>query len=225
MKYEVRTSKVENGINGVVALATIIIEDKFAVNNVRLVYKPNEDKYSVVYPGYKPKDNEMVKYINVLHPCTPDLSKALKEAMLTSYNTGENQVVTNHTEFNLSVRVKPCEKNDNDLVAFCDVKFSDEDEFGINEVTLRKNAEGEKFLCMPKYKKNDSDYGFACEPITSEFRDELHNAIMDTYCRVKNDPDAMLKQVEKEFKDIYKTLSRDENKNVHKAKKRKSKTR
>lgn len=188
MKYEVRTSKVENGTNGVVAMANIIVEDKFAFNNIRLVHKPEEDKYAVYYPSRKTgnTDKHESGYMNVFHPYTSELSKALREAILTSYNTGENQIVMNDTQFELKVDVVPYEKEGESLLAFCNVRFSNENEFAINDITLRKTAEDKELMCMPSYKKKDDTYANICNPITSEFREELNNAIMDSYKEAKS---------------------------------------
>ena len=186
MKYEVRTSKVENGTNGVIAMATVVIEDKFAMNNIRLVYKEAEDKNSVKYPARKTDKPEIESgYMNVLHPYTSELSKALKEAILTSYETGENQVVTNDTEFKLKVDVVPFEKEGTSLAAFCNVRLSDRNEFALNDITIRKDKKGDLFMAMPSYKKKDGSYGELCNPITAEFREELITAIMDSYKAAK----------------------------------------
>lgn len=178
MKYEVRTSKVENGTNGVVAMATIVIEDKFAVNNIRLVHKPEEDKYAVYYPSRKTTKTDS-GYMNICHPYSAELSQQLKEAILTAYNTGENQIVENDTEFKLDVNVTPYEKDS--LIGLCNVKFSKDNEFAIKDITLRKTAEDKEMMCMPSYKKKDESYGDVCNPITKEFREELNNAVMEAY--------------------------------------------
>ena len=185
MKYEVRTNKVENGSNGVVAMATIVIEDKFAVNNIRLVHKTEEDKYVVYYPTRK-SGKEDSGYTSILHPYTSELAQSLREAILTSYNTGENQVVNNDTPFKLKVDVVPYEKEGESLVAFCNVRFSDKNEFAINDIQLRKSSEGNVFMTMPNYKKKDGTYTDVCNPITKEFREELNNMIMESYEKAKD---------------------------------------
>lgn len=182
MKYEVRTSKVENGSNGVVAMATVVIEDKFAVNNIRLVHKPEEDKYAVYYPSRKTTKTDS-GYMNICHPYSSELSQQLKEAILTSYNTGENQVVENDTKFKLEVNVTPYEKDN--LVGICNVQFSKDNEFAIKDITIRKGKE-DNFMAMPSYKKKDESYGDVCNPITKEFREELNNAIMESYKMAKS---------------------------------------
>lgn len=52
MKYEVRASKVENGTGNVVGMASIVIEDKFVVSNIRIVQKEG-GALSVMYPARK----------------------------------------------------------------------------------------------------------------------------------------------------------------------------
>jgi len=177
MKYEVRTNKVENGSNNVVGLASVIIDDKFVVNNIRLIHKPDEDKYSVIYPARKTTKTDS-GYTNICHPYTSELAQQLKEAILTAYNTGENQIVENGTEFELSVNVTPYEKES--LVGLCNVRFSKHNEFAINDITIRQGPE-EKFVSMPSYKKNDGEYADICHPITKEFREELIETIMSAY--------------------------------------------
>ncbi|MBO5388777.1 MAG: septation protein SpoVG family protein [Lachnospiraceae bacterium] len=184
MKYEVRTNKVENGTNGVVAMATVVIEDKFAVNNIRLVHKAEEDKYVVYYPT-RPNTSEDSGYSTILHPYTSELAQSLREAILTSYNTGENQVVTNDTKFKLKVDVVPFEKEGTSLAAFCNVRLSDKNEFAVNDIQLRKNAEGNVFMTMPSYKKKDDTYADICNPITADFRKELNDAVMESYEKAK----------------------------------------
>lgn len=187
MKYEIRTNKVENGTNGVVAMATIVIEDKFVLNNIRLVYKPDKEQYSVRYPARKSERSD-TGYKTVFHPNNSELSQALKEAILTSYNTGEPQVVKNDTEFNLSVNVSPTNISKNSLVGYCKVKFSEKNEFVVNDIAIKKDSEGKRFVSMPSfYKRKDEKFVEICNPITSEFREELHNSLLDSYYMAKND--------------------------------------
>lgn len=178
MKYEVRASKVENGTGNVVGMATIVIEDKFAVGNIRILQK-EEGELSVMYPARKSAKEES-GYKNIAHPYTSELYYMLKEAIIAAYNSGEHSVVNTEAQFKLETKVNLYDKDS--LKAFCHVKFSEENEFAINDITIRK-GEGKEdvFVAMPTYKKNDGEFGQICNPITAEFREELCGALLSQY--------------------------------------------
>lgn len=186
MKYEVRASKVENGTGNVVGMASIVIEDKFAVSNIRIIQKEEGD-LSVMYPARKTQKTDS-GYMNIVHPYTSELSYSLKDAILEAYGTGEHKVVETEAVFKLETKVNLYDKNS--LEAFCDVKFSEENEFAIHDITIRKGKEkGTVFVAMPTYMKKDGSFDQICNPVTKEFREELCNKLLDEYYKKALDKD------------------------------------
>lgn len=192
MKYEVRASNVENGTGNVVGMATIVIEDKFAVSNIRIIQK-EEGALSVMYPARKSNKTDS-GYMNIVHPYTSELSYSLKDAILEAYVTGEHKVVETEAVFKLETKVNLFEKES--LKAFCEVKFCDENEFAIHDITIRQGDGKDAFVAMPTYKKNDGSFGEICNPITKEFREELCNSLLDNYEKALNKENNKEKDVE-----------------------------
>lgn len=195
MKYEVRASKVENGTGNVVGMASIVIEDKFAVSNIRIIQKEEGD-LSVMYPARKTQKTDS-GYMNIVHPYTSELSYSLKDAILEAYGTGEHKVVETEAVFKLETKVNLYDKNN--LEAFCDVKFSEENEFAIHDITIRKGKEkGTVFVAMPTYVKKDGSFDQICNPITKEFREELCNKLLDEYYKKALDKDKAPEETKEE---------------------------
>jgi len=176
MKYELRASKIENPTNDVVGMASVTIEDKFVVNNIRIIDK-GENGMSIMFPARKSTKTES-GYTNIAHPYTSELYQNLKEAILNAYVTGENQLVETEAQFELKTKVTPFEKDS--LKGFCSVQFCKENEFAINDITIR-SGDDKVFVAMPTYKKKDGEFANICNPITKEFREELDNALLDGY--------------------------------------------
>lgn len=89
-----------------------------------------------------------------------------------------------------TIKVNEVKKQDSNVKGFATVVFGDS--FKITNIAIVQNKENEKlFVSMPRYKSNEKDENGAtvfkdvCNPITSDFREELYGSILAEFERVK----------------------------------------
>lgn len=89
-----------------------------------------------------------------------------------------------------SIRVNELKGNESNIRGFATVVFGDS--FKITNIAILENKDkGQLFVSMPRYKSNERDengstiYKDVCNPITSEFREELYGKILEAYENVK----------------------------------------
>lgn len=84
-----------------------------------------------------------------------------------------------------TIRVNKVRKNEGNLRGFAAVVFGES--FKITNIAILENSKGKLFVSMPRYKSSEVDernnfiYKDICNPITKEFREELYNAVLDSY--------------------------------------------
>lgn len=85
-----------------------------------------------------------------------------------------------------SVKVNEVKEKEGNLRGFATVVFGDC--FKITNIAILENREkGQLFVSMPRYRSNERDdqnntvYKDICNPITREFREELHGSILDAF--------------------------------------------
>ena len=90
-----------------------------------------------------------------------------------------------------TIKVNEVKKQDSNVKGFATVVFGDS--FKITNIAIVQNKEnGKLFVSMPRYKSNEKDENGAtvfkdvCNPITSDFREELYGSILDEFERVKD---------------------------------------
>lgn len=90
-----------------------------------------------------------------------------------------------------TIKINEVKKQDSNVKGFATVVFGDS--FKITNIAVVQNKEnGKLFVSMPRYKSNEKDENGAtvfkdvCNPITSDFREELYGSILAEFGRVKN---------------------------------------
>lgn len=90
-----------------------------------------------------------------------------------------------------TIKVNEVKKQDSNVKGFATVVFGDS--FKITNIAIVQNKEnGKLFVSMPRYKSNEKDENGAtvfkdvCNPITSDFREELYGSILAEFERVKD---------------------------------------
>ncbi len=90
-----------------------------------------------------------------------------------------------------TIKINEVKKQDSNVKGFATVVFGDS--FKITNIAVVQNKEnGKLFVSMPRYKSNEKDENGAtvfkdvCNPITSDFREELYGSILAEFERVKN---------------------------------------
>lgn len=90
-----------------------------------------------------------------------------------------------------TIKVNEVKKQDSNVKGLATVVFGDS--FKITNIAIVQNKEnGKLFVSMPRYKSNERDENGAtvfkdvCNPITSDFREELYGSILAEFERVKD---------------------------------------
>jgi DNA-binding cell septation regulator SpoVG len=90
-----------------------------------------------------------------------------------------------------TIKINEVKKQDSNVKGFATVVFGDS--FKITNIAVVQNKEnGKLFVSMPRYKSNEKDENGAtvfkdvCNPITSDFREELYGSILAEFERVKD---------------------------------------
>lgn len=90
-----------------------------------------------------------------------------------------------------TIKVNEVKKQDSNVKGFATVVFGDS--FKIANIAIVQNREsGKLFVSMPRYKSNEKDENGAtvfkdvCNPITSDFREELYGSILAEFERGKD---------------------------------------
>ena len=184
MMYDVKCTPIEaSEIKGgkVIGLASIIIDNKFAVNSIRLIQKDGDENGRLMYPNRKSSKTES-GYQDIAFPITSELYGKLYDGIIESYNAGGEVISVGAKSFDYSVTASTYEKNS--IKGFAQINFG---EFVVNDITIRKGGKDENgkdkpdFVAMPSYQKKDGEYQSICNPITKEAYDEFNKAIMDAY--------------------------------------------
>lgn len=82
----VRVTPVKNGKNGVQGLATIVLNDKFALNNITI--RQVGEKQYVDFPAYRTNkigENEKPIYQNICYPVTKKWQEKIRDMVLKGY--------------------------------------------------------------------------------------------------------------------------------------------
>ena len=64
------------------AVASVTLNDEFAINKIRLIKRDNNDKLMVAMPSLM---NNVGKYINYAHPLTNEVRLELEHVLLDKY--------------------------------------------------------------------------------------------------------------------------------------------
>jgi stage V sporulation protein G len=93
----------------------------------------------------------------------------------------ETPVFTN-SPLSLEVRAYPLNAPKNNLMAFASVTIGGC--FAVNGIQVINGKNG-LFVGMPSTKDSRGEYRDICFPVTAEFRQELHQSILDEYSRAR----------------------------------------
>ncbi len=177
MKYTVKCTNIGDNENGVIGIASIVIDDKFAINSIRLVKQQNKEEYAIHYPARRSAKTES-GYSTIAYPSNNELAAQIRDAVLNSYNSGEAQEINTESVFSLSTNVRVFERGN--LRGMANVRFSEENEFKILDVVIREGKNG-VFVDLPSYRKGDGTFANVMNPITKEFHDDFNQAIISDY--------------------------------------------
>ena len=111
-----------------------------------------------------------------------------------------------------SINVTEAKNQDGNVRGFANLVFGDS--FKITNIAILENKEkGTLFVSMPRYKSNERDeqggvvYKDVCNPITSEFREELYGNILEAYEQAKEADKSPREKVEAEMPEFSVTVT------------------
>ena len=192
MKYKVRAIYVERENSAVVGVASVTLEDVFAINQISIVKREDGTVFASfpsVRTGEKDLNGKDV-YQNIVYPITKELSEELSEHLVDTYwkiqeeEPAEAEFV-NEQPLTFSVRIKPYQ-NLEFLRATATLTFSGS--LVVKNVRVMEGKNG-LYVQMPSYKTKEMDenqkpiYKDYAHPVTAEFRTVLYDAILQEYER------------------------------------------
>ena len=111
-----------------------------------------------------------------------------------------------------SINVTEAKNQDGNVRGFANLVFGDS--FKITNIAILENKEkGTLFVSMPRYKSNERDeqggvvYKDVCNPITSEFREELYGNILEAFEQAKETDKSPREKVEAEMPEFSVTVT------------------
>lgn len=111
-----------------------------------------------------------------------------------------------------SINVTEAKNQDGNVRGFANLVFGDS--FKITNIAILENKEkGTLFVSMPRYKSNERDeqggvvYKDVCNPITSEFREELYGNILEAFEQAKEADKSPREKVEAEMPEFSVTVT------------------
>ena len=111
-----------------------------------------------------------------------------------------------------SINVTEAKNQEGNVRGFANLVFGDS--FKITNIAILENKEkGTLFVSMPRYKSNERDeqggvvYKDVCNPITSEFREELYGNILEAFEQAKETDKSPREKVEAEMPEFSVTVT------------------
>lgn len=80
---DVRIYKVEESKKGVKAYCSVVFNDEFVVNNIKIVHNDKTNKLFLVMPGKEVKG----VYKDIAHPIKKEFREKLEKVVLEKYET------------------------------------------------------------------------------------------------------------------------------------------
>lgn len=172
-------SKIE-GDSKVKALASVVINNEFAVRGIRVM--DSEKGLFVAMPNKKFGD----EYADIAFPVTAEARKSINEAVMNSYNqlmqtnekTLKNEISTAEKS---SSEIKPTLKNVDyeNTKAVGQIKI--DDCFVVTGVKVIEVEGKPPFVSMPSYQTQTGEYKDFALPVTKEMREKLDKSVLDKY--------------------------------------------
>jgi len=182
---KVDVNKLANPTGKKLGYASLTFDDKFVVKNIS-IYEGENGLY-VRYPSVSYEKNGKTEYKNICNPITKEAASTFSKMILDGYNSAaESQDLHNSHDctFTSDAKFTPTVSPSRLSGVIADGKLYINDNFVINNITVREASNGHKFVAMPSYPTNEVDeagkkiYKTFCNPITSEFAKELNDTFI-----------------------------------------------
>lgn len=156
MDIRVKTNKVKEQKNSVIAVANVELGDHMKVRYVTVkVGKKGQFVDMPSVPTNEIDEKGNTKYKDVFHAITAEARQKLIGAVLKSLETGKEVVIKDEAVREgdgFSVRLALLDRDDG-LLAVGSIVSNEE--YVVNYVTVRENDKGETFVAYPSFKSNE----------------------------------------------------------------------
>lgn len=178
-RYNVSIHKMKDNDSNVLAYAELSIGGSFVIKGIKIMDGPNGAFVSMPnYKSNKVDENGGAIYQDVCFPITKEAREKIFSNILSAYDGSKKPQITD-------VKCTCLEDKDN-LKAIASVTF--DKSFTVEGVKVMEGSNG-SFISMPNYKVSkdgNDEFRDICFPVTSEFRNEFNNAVMNKYDEVRD---------------------------------------
>jgi len=223
MQYKIQVNDMKKNDGYLQGLATITFDDAIRVTGVKIGVG-KQDSLFIGMPNYK--SNEQVDgkdvYKDICYPVTQEFRNELYQRVFDTFDNLHdgygNTLIYNadsKERVNPEVRVTPIKDSKNGVMGLATIAL--DNSFVLNNISLRKNKEGELFVAYPSYRTNKIGmngkpmYQDVFYPVTKEWRQKLDGMIKEAYQQ------ALDKEKEKKAPEQKKDSKEKDNKRSGKA--------
>lgn len=167
--------------NGVVALATVTVDNAVTINSITIREKKDKSGYYVMMPQKRTVDG---KFMDVAHPLNASARLNLNTKLLEMYQSGNFNFIDNaetQKVYAPKFRAQNCYKfhnNENRTKARLDLVVSN---FVIHNAKIVEKHDGENMLSMPSYQDKNGEYHTIVTPKNSEAFQQLNNVALQEF--------------------------------------------
>lgn len=194
MEIKVKTNALKEKNGATVAICNVTFGDQIKIRNITV--KEGKNGKFVDMPSYatnKVDENGQTVYQDVFNPITKEGREKLYDAVFESLESGKEIKIPDAAKKegeDLSIRVVPLENGRNGVIGIGRMYLNQD--YVVNNITVRENAKKEVFVSYPSYKTNEVDeqgkaiYKDFAYPSTKEAREAISKMVMDAYKEAKD---------------------------------------
>lgn len=210
MNITVKTNALNEPNGSTIAVSNVSFGDAIKIKNVTVKEGKNGRFVSMPsYPTNKVDEKGDTIYQDVFNPITKEGREKLYDAILSSLDTGKEVVIDGSDKTPINARVVPLENSVNNGVLAVGRIYLNED-FVLNNVTIRETRDGGKFVAFPSYKSNEVDeqgravYKEFAYPSSKESRDNINKIVMAAYQESKEIAKTPVEKAEQDKPEVLK---------------------
>lgn len=186
MNISVKTNALKDQSGSTLAIANVEFGDQLKIRNITV--KEGKNGRFVSMPSYqtnKVDEQGNAIFQDVFNPITAKGRESLYDAILESLDSGKEITIENNTPGDITARVVPLEEGRSGVVGIGRIYINED--FVINNITVRENKDGGLFVGFPSYKSNEVDeqgravYKDFAYPKDKASRESITKLVMDAY--------------------------------------------
>lgn len=190
MNITVKTNALKEQNGSTLAIANVEFGDQIKIKNITV--KDGKNGRFVSMPSYQTnKVDEQGNSIfqDVFNPITASGRESLYGAILESLDTGKEITINNDSEKSITAKMIPIGESKYGVVGVGRLYLNED--FVVNNITVRESKEGNLYVSYPSYKTNEADeqgkaiYKDFVYPKDKESRDMVSKIVLDAYTEAK----------------------------------------